>query len=147
MNTSPALQDVPGRVREAWPRMNEWFDSLTLGDLGWRAGLMHALRIEEFTKDGEFQIHAELPGIDPETDLEIDVSQGVLTIQGKREEKYEAGKHSEFYYGRFLRSVSLPMGAQEDQIKATYQDGILRISIPVGEQAEEGRKIPVTRMG
>jgi HSP20 family molecular chaperone IbpA len=128
-----------------WPRVTDWLDTLALGDLSWRAGLPHTVRIEEYTKEGKFTIRAEIPGIDPETDIEINVEDGVLTLEGQRQEKHQSGQRSEFYYGRFMRSVTLPNGADEDHIKATYRDGILEVMVPVTKKSEHNHRIQVIR--
>lgn len=145
MNSQVTSEMVPTRGREVWPRVTDWLDTLALGDLSWRAGFPHGVRIEEYTKDGEFTIRAEVPGIDPEKDIEISVDDGVLTVEGQRQEKHQSGQRSEFSYGRFMRSVSLPSGADEDHIKASYRDGILEVKVPVKEQSNQSHKIQVTR--
>ena len=145
MNSQVTSEMVPARGREMWPRVTDWLDTLALGDLSWRAGFPHGVRIEEYTKEGEFTIRAEVPGIDPEKDIEISVDDGVLTVEGQRQEKHQSGQRSEFSYGRFMRSVSLPSGADEDHIKASYRDGILEVKVPVKEQSNQSHKIQVTR--
>lgn len=145
MNSQITSELVPTRARDMWPRVTDWLDTLALGDLSWRAGFPHAVRIEEYSKDGEFTVRAEIPGIDPDKDIEISVEDGMLTIEGQREEKHQSGQRSEFYYGRFVRSVSLPSGSDEDHIKATYKDGILEVKVPVKENANSSHKIPIAR--
>jgi HSP20 family protein len=108
------------------------------------------LRVEEFRDGDELVVRSELPGIDPENDLDISVADGVLTITAQRQERSEQkGKEeyrSEFRYGSFTRSIPLPPGVKEEDIKANYKDGILEIRIPVGAEPETGaRKIPVLR--
>ena len=56
---------------------------------------------------------------------------GRLTIKAERSEKKETKGRSEFRYGSFVRSVTLPAGANEDDIKATYDKGILTVSVAV----------------
>lgn len=145
MNSQITSELVPTRAREMWPRVTDWLDALTFNDLSWRAGFPHTVRIEEYTKEGEFTIRAEIPGIDPDKDVEISVEEGVLTVEGQRQEKHQTGLRSEFYYGRFLRSISLPNGADEDHIKATYRDGILEVTVPVKQRTDQNHKIQVTR--
>ena len=85
-------------------------------------------------------VHAELPGIDPAKDADITVRDGQLTIKAERSEKKESEGRSEFSYGSFVRSVTLPPGADEDDIKATYDKGILTVSVAVPKQAEPAEK-------
>ena len=108
------------------------------------------LRLEEFRDGDELVVRSELPGIDPENDLDISVADGVLTITAQRQERSEQkGKEeyrSEFRYGSFTRSIPLPPGVKEEDIKASYKDGILEIRVPVGAEQESGaKKIPVLR--
>jgi HSP20 family molecular chaperone IbpA len=64
----------------------------------------------------------------------------VLTIKAERTEKKETNGHSEFSYGSFLRSVTLPAGADEDAIKASYDKGILTVSVPVTKTVEAAER-------
>lgn len=95
----------------------------------------HTMHIEEFVEDGTCVIRAELPGIDPDKDIELTVSESMLHLSAKREERKEeerpSGYHSEFHYGSFQRSVRLPEGATEADVKASYKDGVLEVRIPV----------------
>lgn len=93
------------------------------------------MRLEEEIQDGHYLLRAELPGIDPAKDVDITVSNGELTIKAERTEKKEAKGRSEFCYGSFVRSVTLPAGANEDDIKATYDKGILTVDVPVATEA------------
>ena len=98
-------------------------------------GLTNSMRMEEFVEDGSCVIRAELPGVDPDKDVEITVSDGMVHLQAHREERKEEdrpdGYHSEFRYGMFERTVRLPVGATEADVKATYKDGVLEVRIPV----------------
>ena len=126
--------DVP----DLWRRMFD-FD-LERG--GW-------LRVEE-SRDGDtWVVRAEMPGIDPDRDVELSVDDNVLQLSARREEKSEekkdTGFRSEFRYGTFTRSVVLPPGVKQSDIKASYKDGILEVRIPAGKQIEEPKKIPITK--
>lgn len=81
------------------------------------------LKVEEFREDGQLVVRAEMPGIDPDNDVEITVSDDILHLRAERrsETKTEdtSGCHSEFHYGSFSRSLRLPAGATEADIKAT----------------------------
>jgi HSP20 family protein len=104
-----------------------------------------AMRVEDYVKDGRYVVRAELPGLDPEKELAVTVSHGILTIKADREEKTEDKHRSEFRYGSFIRHMTLPAGADEDHIQASYDKGILEITIDLKakEPAEAERKIPV----
>lgn len=106
------------------------------------------IKVEEFVEEGTLVVRAELPGIDPDRDVEITVTDHVLTIKAerRREEQVEdkGGYRSEFEYGSFTRSMRLPANATEDEIVASYQDGILEVRVPVTEVAEP-RKVAIAR--
>lgn len=102
------------------------------------------IRVEEFERDDQFVIRAEAPGIDPDKDVELSVSDGVLRlmVHRQKESKLSDARHyrSEFNYGSFTRLVVLPTGASDKDVTATYQDGILEVTMPVnGGHAKEKR--------
>jgi len=101
------------------------------------------LRVEDEMKDGLYEVRAELPGVDPTDDIEVTVRDGQLTIKAERTQTSESNGHSEFAYGSFVRTVPLPAGADEDDIAATYTDGILEIRIGMREAKPEPKQIPV----
>jgi HSP20 family protein len=108
------------------------------------------LRVEEFVEDKTLVVRAELPGIDPEKDVDISVVDGSLVIRAEKEEKSEKkdkdSYRSEFHYGSFVRSIALPTGVDEAQIAATYRDGVLEVRVPTGEPIEPAKvKIPISR--
>jgi Molecular chaperone (small heat shock protein) len=84
-------------------------------------------------KEGVYEVRAELPGVDPTDDIEVTVRDGQLTIKAERIPDRESNGHSEFSYGSFVRTVALPAGADEDEIHATYDRGILTVSVPLSE--------------
>jgi HSP20 family protein len=108
------------------------------------------LRTEEYQDGTTLVVRAEAPGIDPEKDVDISVQNGRLHISARREERSEHKEkdsyRSEFRYGSFERTVPLPAGATEDDVTATYNDGVLEIRVPVGpELPPTSRKVQVTR--
>lgn len=107
------------------------------------------MRIEERVDGDQFIVRAEMPGIDPDKDVEINVSDGTLRIRAERrqETKSEGGRrHNEFHYGSFSRVVLLPAGATQADVKATYHDGILEIRIPLDHGKAQATNVPVTRV-
>ena len=108
-----------------------------------------AMKVEEFRENGTLVVRAELPGIDPDKDVELTVMNGYLTIHAeRREEKKDEGKEhhrSEFTYGSFTRVIPLPAGTANTDVKATYTDGILEVRIPVDAAKAEAYTVPVTR--
>jgi HSP20 family protein len=85
----------------------------------------------------QFTVVAELPGLKKE-DIELSLQDGVLTISGERkqEKKGEEGYRNERFFGRFQRSVTLPATVDSNKVKATYQDGILKVVLPKAEEAK-----------
>lgn len=145
MSPTTAMETSLTRSRDVWPRFTDWLDTLVPSDISWRTGFPHSIRIEEFTKNGSFVIRAELPGIDPDKNVHVNVKDGLLTIEGKRDEHSESDQRSEFFYGRFMRTLTLPSGADEKGIQATYSDGILEVTIPLREPTEKSHAISIKR--
>lgn len=95
------------------------------------------IRVEDDVTEGRYEVRAEIPGVDPAKDIDVTVHDGQLTIKAVRSQTVESHGRSEFSYGAFSRTVPLPAGADVDDVKATYEKGILAISVPVpnGEPA------------
>jgi HSP20 family protein len=116
-------------------------------DIDWDASW---LRVEEFVDDKTLVIRAELPDIDPDKDVELSIADGVLHIRAERRERSEHkdkdGYRSEFRYGSFVRNLPLPAGSKEDDVKATYMDGVLEVRVPVAdEQKSAATTVPISR--
>lgn len=107
------------------------------------------MKIEEYRENGALVIKAEMPGVDPENDIEITLSNGNMDIRVERREEHESTDEngfyrSEFSYGEFTRRVSLPAGVTSQDVTANYRDGILEVRVPVRNEAVS-EKVPVTR--
>jgi HSP20 family protein len=132
----------------------EWLRSLPMRrpfGLNWDWPGEDLIRVDEY-REGNIQvIRAELPGIDPEKDVEITVVDGMLRINAERrvEEKTQDTGYTrhEMRYGSLTRTLPLADGATEADIKASYKDGILEIRVPVAEPvpASEPTKIAVSK--
>jgi len=89
---------------------------------------------------GSVVVKAELPGLEA-TDIDVSISGDVLTIKGEKkkeeEEKAEHYHYSERYYGSFQRSFRLPTTIQPDKIEASFEKGVLRITLPKTEEAKK----------
>ncbi|WP_433876809.1 Hsp20/alpha crystallin family protein [Sinomonas atrocyanea] len=108
------------------------------------------LRVEEFREPDALVVRAELPGIDPEKDVDITVQEGVLSIKAERHEnaenKSKNSYRSEFRYGSFARTIELPRGARGEDITASYHDGVLEVRVPtVSETGPGPTKVNVSR--
>jgi HSP20 family protein len=108
-----------------------------------------AIKVEEYEDDDKLIIRAEAPGVNPEDDIEITLSEGMLRImvQRKKESKHETKRHyrSEFQYGSFVRTIALPAGATDQDVKARYVDGVLEVRIPMSGKQAETKKVSITR--
>jgi len=107
------------------------------------------LRLEEFVDGSTLVIRAEMPGIDPDRDVDITVHDGSLRIRAtrrcERKEEDQGWIRSEFQYGSFTRVLALPPSASEDDVEAHYRDGILEIRVPLGSESPQARTVPVRR--
>jgi HSP20 family protein len=135
--------DVFDQLFGLWP---DWFRRPLVV---WPDTTDEFLKVEQFREDGTLVVRAEIPGIDPEKDVDVTVAEGMLHIAAERrqQEQTEDGKdylRREFRYGAFRRDLPLPEGTTPDDIKATYRDGILEIQVPLpASKTEEVTKVPV----
>jgi HSP20 family molecular chaperone IbpA len=124
--------------------MLEWLETGTgLGRRG--LGLTPNLRVEDYVEDGDYVLKAEMPGVDPEKDVDVSIDGGIITIRGERKEEQKEKNHQELHYGSFTRSIPLPRGVKPDQITAKYADGVLEVRVPMGAEETAAVKVPVQR--
>jgi HSP20 family protein len=101
--------------------------------------------IESFIDADHLLVRVDLPGVDPK-DVEIKVVGSILTIRGSRsatsEERECEYVHREIRYGSFERAISIPKGVKEEDIKTAYRNGVLELTIPLG-QAPAVRRVPL----
>jgi len=127
--------------------ISEFFEWLDLNRPSSFSDLAHYILVESFVRDDTFVVRADLPGVDPEKDVEVTVDGDVLTIHGdRREEKHDKG-HSEVRFGSFTRSVRLPANCTASDISARYDAGVLEVTVPMSESASEPVRIAVQRAG
>lgn len=103
--------------------------------------------IETFERDGKLVLRADLPGLKAD-DVKVEVDGDELVVSGerKKEEKRttEGGYYSERRYGSFERRMTLPEGCNPDTIEASFDNGVLEVSLETPEQAgQKKRKIEV----
>lgn len=107
------------------------------------------LKLEEFEADGALVVRAEMPGIDPDKDVEITIADGRLRIRAERRSEKttddKSGYRSEFQYGSFERYMRMPPGATESDVTATYSDGILEVRVPIDTTEAQSTRVPVVR--
>ncbi|WFT77569.1 Hsp20/alpha crystallin family protein [Methylobacterium sp. CB376] len=139
--------------------MNRLFDDVfrgaslpASGGQGTGAGGFIAAHINVSETDKEIRVTAELPGV---TDKDIDVSldDNVLTIRGEKKfEQSQGGEKENFHfversYGTFQRSLRLPFPVDPEQVKASFEHGVLTIALPKTAQQERSRRIQVQSAG
>lgn len=105
--------------------------------------------VDVFSRQGDLVIRAELPGVDPEKDLDISVQDGVLTLSGERRHEARTNGEDSYFrvessFGSFQRRVSLPEGVQADDIRATYEQGILEVVVPKAAELSAPKRVPIT---
>jgi HSP20 family protein len=100
----------------------------------------------------EIRITAELPGVTKQ-DIDVSLDQDLLTIRGeKRFEQTEGGEKENFHfveraYGSFQRCIRLPGPLDPEQVQASFENGVLTITLPKAQQQERSRKIQVQSGG
>ena len=135
---------ITRRSSSPMAEMLDWLESNAPLNLH-GVGLAPYGRVEDFMEEGAYVLRAEIPGIDPDKDIEVSVENDLLTIRGERHEESKDKNRREFHYGSFRRTVSLPKGADADKITASYTDGMLEVRVPTTTEETPAMRIPVQR--
>ena len=171
--TVPVKKEKAGTSLKEWDpftTLREEFDDL-LDRFAWdwpmaspfrrRGGVPSAIRrlgegwsfdapdVDIVDNDDAVEVRAELPGME-EKDIDVQLSDAMLTIKGeKKEEREEGDKESRYYlserrYGSFERSFRLPEGMDADKVDAKFKNGVLTVTIPkLPEARQKAKKIDV----
>ena len=130
-------------MRRMTEEMDRAFQTSNAGNGG---SALWAPAVEVSQTDSQYMVRAELPGLKPE-EVQIEVTEDGLVLSGERtfERDLEKGGvyRTEIRYGRFYRVIPLPDGANVDQAKAKFENGVLEVTIPLTEQASKRRRIQV----
>ena len=135
----PILNNWPGfgRVSELRDEIDRLFATPV-------SGWTPALDVQE--DPNGFTVSAELPGLKRE-DIELSLHDGTLSISGERKSEPKPENvevyHTERSYGRFQRTIALPVPVATDKVKAAYKDGVLTVTLPKTEAAKP-RQIAVS---
>jgi len=101
--------------------------------------------IESYVKNGNLVVRADVPGMEPK-DIEVTLLDNVLTIKGERKSEKEVKKEDylrrEVSYGSFERRMTLPAGAGVENIKASFKNGVVEVTIPMPKEVT-AKKIPL----
>ena len=135
------LQDVERRFEDIFSRpfLPAAWRRVPTVEMGW------APAIEVFEKEDKFVVKAEIPGM-KEEDVDISVVGDTLTIKGERKAESEV-KEEDYYccersYGSFSRSIAVPSNVDAAKIEASYEDGVLEVSLPKAPEVKP-KKIAV----
>jgi len=117
----------------------------SFGDFG-RQAFEWTPQTEVFERDNNLVVRADLPGLKKE-DVNIDLEENRIAIRGERKSEHEENQggiyRSERSYGSFYRSIPLPPGVDGDKANATFNDGVLEITMPLPEKRSPGRRIEI----
>ncbi len=126
--TSRLLSMMPDEARSTW----SWQPS-----------------VEIFRDGDDLVVQADLPGIDPDKDIDLTIEGNILHLRGQRSFDREVSDEHRYMleraYGEFRRDLTLPEGIDADKMKATYDDGVLTIVAPLPDsiKAAKPKKIPI----
>jgi HSP20 family protein len=110
------------------------FGRMRTGNGGWPS-------VEVSETENDIRVTAEVPGLE-EKDIEVLLDDGVLTLRGeKKSETEDTGRQfSERYYGRFERRIALGREVEEDNVAATFKNGVLTVTLPKTAKAQANAK-------
>ncbi|CQD22687.1 hypothetical protein A5731_08155 [Mycolicibacterium conceptionense] len=134
---------VAHQPRPLLPELSEFFAGITPFASLRPIFERNLMRIEDEVTEDHYELRAEIPGIDAANDVQITVADGQLTVKAERSERADTTARSEFSYGSFLRTVTLPAEADEDNITAGYERGILTVRVPLSQNPAGARQIPI----
>jgi HSP20 family protein len=120
------------------------FDRLTESVLGTRSRPA-VMPMTAYREDGHFVVHLDLPGASPDS-IDLTVEQNVLTIHAERKAPEAEGVErvvDERNYGVFSRQLFLGDTLDTDRLAASYDAGVLTLSIPIAEKAKP-RKVEIS---
>ena len=125
-----ALRDVSDIQSEVNRLFEGFFGRPSQGS---RAERLWAPSVDMYETKDELVVAAELPGL-TEKDIHLSIAGDMLTLRGERawkqETKQENCYRGERWFGKFERSLPLPVPIQADQVKASYRDGVLTVKLP-----------------
>ena len=113
-----------------WPRLTDWGLPVSL-EKGFP-------KVDIIDHDNEIEVQAALPGVSKD-DLEVSINNQTITIRtSTKEEKKVEGKYyrREITRGEFQRTLSLPENVDDEHAKASFKDGILKVTIPKTEKSK-----------
>jgi HSP20 family protein len=132
---------APASFRAMFADLADWLEPPWTGLPPFPAA--RTFRVEEVAQDDRYVIRAELPGLDPDKDIEVTVDGRTLTIHAQRRRQEDGPCRSEFRYGSLTRLVRLPARVDAKDVMARYDQGVLEVSVPVREARPESSRVPI----
>lgn len=146
------ISNKDGNIFSAWNKeISSFFDNIAndFKSLStWSEDKDLTPAVDIIDNERVFRVEAELPGIKAEN-VEVDIGDNLLTIKGEKkaskEDKGENYVHRERYYGKYLRTISLPENVDTSRAKATFKKGVLWVEVPKTETraAPKFRKLEI----
>jgi HSP20 family protein len=111
------------------------------GEMGWSP------EIEVYERNNQLVVCADLPGMKKD-DIHVEITDDALVIKGERKQEFsdtqDGFQRSERSYGSFYRTISLPDGVNPEQLQANFQNGVLKITVPLpAQQQRQSRRIEI----
>ncbi|MFZ6028645.1 MAG: Hsp20/alpha crystallin family protein [Chloroflexota bacterium] len=134
-------------LRDAMDQMLEENFNRLLGDGPTSADISLSLPLDMYEKDGKYVVRTPMPGLKAE-DIDIQISDNnILNIKGEfkceeDEQECENMYFQELRYGKFQRAIRLPENVDAENVEASFDEGILKLTLPKSESAKT-RQIPV----
>lgn len=128
--------------------LDNLFESFWAPTSGQQADLPFTPRVDVAEMKDRYEIDAELPGVDKK-DIEVTLDKGLLTLSAEsryeeKEEKEGRVIRQERRYGKYMRSFNLGTDVNEEDIKAEFKDGLLKLTVPrVEEQSQVSKRIEI----
>lgn len=122
------------------------FDRLTQQALG-GTGRVPVMPMDAYRQGDEFVVHFDVPGVDPST-IELTVEKNVLSVSARRDWAPSSDAEvvaSERPHGAFTRQLFLGEGLDADRVAASYENGVLTVTVPIAEQAKP-RRVEISAM-
>jgi len=148
-----AIRDPFSLLRQMTSELDRAFDDWpsfrwpSIGELATSESVAWSPKIDVFERDNRLVTRVDLPGMRKE-DVLVEVTDGHLALSGERKRETEEKKdnlyRSEREYGSFYRAVPLPEGVRLEDVKATFSDGVLEVSVPLPARPEANvRKVQI----
>jgi len=135
------MMDDMDRFFENFGSASSLFPALHGARQDWALGTW-APDVEVSERDGNLMVSADLPGIRKE-DIDIELQDDALILRGHRNEEHEEKRgnvsYSERSYGSFVRTVALPSAVKPDDIDATFQNGVLQVTLRLPQESSRRR--------